>query len=383
MSQYKLRYSGEEIDKLLGMVKSASLDIRDWLQIQRIVRAGEASNYFNIGDQLQCERNGQILTWDIIGIDIDTPADPHFHHSITLQTHEVCEPVQRDAREALFVFPDGAAAGPYHFKVTQDILCPDNEEKIFQFTLAKAIPSDGHFVLTASHSQLLTGTEAKTFSGSTSTEVIETVTLSEGSGGKDLGDVSHSVGENTNSIQRALVASNRYSTSALRQYLNSSAAAGSVWSPQTPFDRPPDWASNTAGFLNGMDPDLVSVVGAVAKLTAFSTATDGGEIGIDFSEERFFLPSLSEVYGGNEVGDGEGPAYPYYANYSELPEAGTDADANRIKYRDGGAAVSIWPLRTPVAISGANIRVVNSNGSVGFGQSDSSIRRIAPCCCIV
>ena len=43
---------------------------------------------FNIGDQFQCYHTDLgVLTWDIIGIDHDTPTDTNIKHSITLQTH--------------------------------------------------------------------------------------------------------------------------------------------------------------------------------------------------------------------------------------------------------------------------------------------------------
>lgn len=47
------------------------------------------SKVFAVGDQLTCQRGSTTLVWDIIGFDIDTPADKQFTHSMTLQLHEV------------------------------------------------------------------------------------------------------------------------------------------------------------------------------------------------------------------------------------------------------------------------------------------------------
>lgn len=64
------------------------VDVNSWADVQKIVRAGKASEMFSIGDQLVCNRNGEQLVWDIIGIDHDTPTDETKTHSLTLQLHD-------------------------------------------------------------------------------------------------------------------------------------------------------------------------------------------------------------------------------------------------------------------------------------------------------
>ena len=164
----------------------------------------------------------------------------------------------------------------------------------------------------------------------------------------------------------------------MRQYINSSAAAGSVWTPKTKFNRPPSWAATTAGFLNGMDEDFLSVIGEVTKKTALNIVSDGG--GSVETTERFFLLSRSEVYGGNEVTGGEGAAYPYYANHSDLAAPGTGNDSNRIKYRNGAA--KYWWLRSPSAGGAYNVRRVGATGDVTSNYANISIG-VAPACCII
>jgi hypothetical protein len=163
----------------------------------------------------------------------------------------------------------------------------------------------------------------------------------------------------------------------MRQWLNSSAVAGSVWTPKTKFDRPPSWASSTAGFLNGMDEDFVNAVGTVKKTTALNTVTDGG--GKVESDERFFLLSRSEVYGGDEATGGEGTAYSYYADYSDLSGAGTGADTNRIKYRNNAA--QYWWLRSPYVQSTYIVRIVYITGDAGTSYA-YNFYGVAPACCI-
>jgi hypothetical protein len=250
--------------------------------------------------------------------------------------------------------------------------------KTFKFTLTQALAAGSQICVTNAYNAAMTSGKIKTFSDGSSTTAIETVDITEGSDGTDLGDVRNAlVGQNTNSIQRALFGSGNWANSAMRQWLNSSAVAGSVWTPKTKFDRPPSWVSSIAGFLNGMDEDFVKAVGTVKKTTALNTVTDGG--GKVESDERFFLLSKSEVYGGNEVAGGEGAAYSYYADYSDLSDAGTGADTNRIKYRNNAA--QHWWLRSPNVPYAYHVRYVNTTGTVNYTNAYTSYD-VAPACCI-
>ena len=78
---------------------------------------------------------------------------------------------------------------------------------------------------------------------------------------------------NMNHSHRIRYGSNNWVESAMRQYLNSDKAAGSVWTPQTKFDRPPSWNANTAGFMNGLDADFLAVIGKTTKVTCRNTVT--------------------------------------------------------------------------------------------------------------
>ena len=54
--------------------------------------------------------------------------------------------------------------------------------------------------------------------------------------------------------------SNNYAQSAARQWLNSDAAAGSVWTPTNKFDRAPSWATSKVGFMKGLPADFLAAV---------------------------------------------------------------------------------------------------------------------------
>jgi len=70
---------------------SEKLNLSTWIGIQNIIRAGKASNYFDIGDQLVSLYDGREIIWQVIGIDVDTPSDSNYTHSMTIQTKDCVE----------------------------------------------------------------------------------------------------------------------------------------------------------------------------------------------------------------------------------------------------------------------------------------------------
>lgn len=365
-----------------GVISVSTFAPTSWDGVQNIVRAGLASKFFKVRDQLQCMKGNTVLTWDIIGIDQETPTDPLLTHSLTLQLHDCITDLQFDAREALFAFENGLAAGTYHFTVGQQPWYAGDVGKTIQFTLTQAIPAGGQLVLNNNFNASMIGATISCYVSGSAATAAETVAMSEGSDGTDLG-TANSAGNfanGINSVQRALLGSNRWSTSAIRQYLNSdAAAAGSVWTPQTAFDRPPAWAANTAGFLNGIDSDFTAVLGSVQKITALSTVAGGG--GSETKPEKVFLLSRSEVYASNEVSGGEGAPYSYYKNFSDLNAPGSGADKNRIKYHDG--AVKYWLLRSPSVSTANYVRLIGMTGALNNDSLANSSNGVSPAVAIV
>lgn len=265
--------------------QNGGIRIAAWSDVQWVVRMGIASHFFAIGDRLTCNHEyfGK-LTWEVIGIDCDTPTDKTKTHSLTLQLSDCLpEKLMFDAEE------------------------PTNPD-----------------------------------------------------------------------IGRASYGSNNWRDSNIRQWLNSSGEAGEWWSAQTEYDSAPNYAKRLAGFLCGMDEDFVSVVGEVEKLTLHNRINEDGAL--HAITERFFLLSLSEVYGEAVGRLSEGGAYPYYAENSDLAAAGVDADSNRIKYRNGTAEQ--WVLRTPMPVRTEFSYRIGSSGEVTNGNADYAVG-IAPVCCIV
>ena len=322
------------------------------------------------------------IEWDILDYDHDEvyKADgTRAKHTVTIQTHDCINELQYSARQAAFAFPNGLAAGTYHFTVGAHPWVAGNVGKVLTFTLSSAIPAGGQLVFNGVYNQTLVGTTVSVFASATETTASETATMTEGSTGTDLGTILRSKTDTINSIDRALSGSNNCLKSPMHQYLNSDKTAGNVWTPQTVFDRPPIWASTIAGFLNGKSNNFISHIGTTKKTTGLSNV-DGG--GTAVHDEKVFLLSCSEVYAGDEYTGGEGTPYLYYKDYSDNPSPSKAADSNRIKYHAGTA--TNWWLRSPVAGNASAVMRVNTSGlwhnTIAIAIGDTSV---APACCIV
>ena len=360
--------------------QGGTLKPTSWANVQALVRAGLHKNVFSIGDQLVCKKGNDDLVWDVIGIDHDTPTDSQFTHSMTLQLHDcLASTMMVDNQEALYYAENGLTAGTYNFTIQDSYDTSYGGGKTYQFTLTNDVPARGQLVFGWAYNTQASAAKITSYASSTSTTAIEQVGVTEGSDGTSLGTTDGN-STNINHIHRARFGSNNYKESAIRQFLNSSAVAGSVWTPQTKYDRPPSWNSNTAGFMKDIDSDFLAVLGASPKVVALNTVTDGGG-SVTINNDKFFLLSRSEVYGGKENNINEGEPYPYYSNYSDLSAAGTGDDSNRIKYRSGTTA-QWWFLRSPDSATGGNARDVNPAGGVNYYIAGGS-GGVAPACNII
>ena len=363
---------------LLAAIASngGGIKIDSWSAVQQVVRLGLASKVFAIGDQFVSTKGETQLIWDIIGFDHDIPADSQFKHSMTIQMHDCYTSAQSDASEALYYAPEGLAAGTYNFTLLSGYDTTYGGGKTYQFTLTKAVPAGGQILFPWSYNKQASTVLISTYESATSSVAIESVGVTEGSEGTNLGTADGNT-ENMNHSHKIRYGSNRWLHSSIRQWLNSNKAANAWWKPQNVFDRPPSNIA-TAGFLTDMDNEFMSAIGKVKKRTARNIITDGG--GYEDTEELIFLPSRSEIYGGLENNVNEGEPYPYYANYSDLSAAGTGNDSNRIKYRNGAA--QYWWQRSCYSGNASTVRTVHPTGTINIYYANGSIG-VAPACNII
>ena len=296
-------------------------------------------------------------------------------HTATLQLHDcLLSTMQFDAPEALYYAENGLTAGTYCFTIQSGYDETYGGGKTYSFTLSENVPAGGQLTFSWGSNVQASDAKISSYASAASTTAIEQVSVTEGNTGISLGttDGSHT---NVNHIHRVRRGSNNYAESAIRQFLNSSSSAGSVWTPQTKFDRPPSWNALTAGFMKDIDSEFLTAVGTSHKVTALNNVTDNG--GSIVLNDMFFLLSVSETYGSLENNVNEGEPYPYYSNNSDLSMAGTDDDSNRIKYRNSNAQT--WWLRSPYASIGSYVRGATFSGNI-IGLASSSAFGIAPAC---
>ena len=351
-----------------------------WEDIDNMVDLGIAKKQIKIGDQFTCNRDNDEITWDVIGHNCDTLTDPQFANrdNMTLCMHDVYTSIQFGAGQAFYVTDEGLAAGTYNILISSQPGYTADQDKYAQFTLTRALPAGGQMVFTHAYDATMFRKTFLTYSGSTSTSPIESPTISEGSDGINLGSLTVLEQTNINSSHRAFFGSNNYKNSAIRQWLNSNAVAGSVWQPMTKFDRPPSWASTANGFMYGLDEDFVKSIKKTHIKVARNTLFEGG--GYDEMDDYFFLLAKPQVYGGSTVtGVDEGNVYPYFENYSDLNAAGTNADTNRIKTKNNSALG--WWLRSPGVSSGGFVWYVYPAGGVSDYIAPSA-RGVAAACTI-
>ena len=87
------------------------------------------------------------------------------------------------------------------------------------------------------------------------------------------------------------------------------------------------------------------------------------------TQDRFWLASYSEVFGGMENNVADGTQYPYYSGALA---------ADRIKYNSSGAA-RFWWLRSPNPWVTYSVRLVRPDGSVGSDYANSSLGAAVAC----
>ena len=354
----------------------SAFSVSSWENVQKLVRAGLHDKYFAVGDQLVCQKGNSDLTWDIIGFDHDTPTDSQLTHSMTIQLHDcLSSQMLFDAPETLYYAENGLAAGTYCFTI-QNYDTTYGGGKTYQFEIQNDIVNNAPYQLTFGWGYNTQAVNAKITIYDKYGNQVEQLGVTEGNTGTNLG-TTDGTSTNLNHIHRARFGSNNYGESAVRQFLNSSAATGSVWSAQTKFDRPPSWNADTAGFMSDLDSDFLAVIGSVQKVTALNTVTDGG--GSVTFDDKFFLLSRSEVYGGLENNINEGEPYSYYEDYSDLSSAGTGADTNRIKYKANAVR---WYLRSPQYVYGGSVRYVDTTGVI-YGGNANFTCGISPACNII
>lgn len=360
----------ENLAKIAKAVGS-QVDISTWEGIQKAVRSGIAKDILPVGSQLAVNHSvyGTRL-FDVVAHDYLKSVHDENAHTMTIQQHDLLPSTQFDAPEAFYYADAALAAGTYNFTLAEAY--SSWAAGTYQFTLTQTLPQGGQLAISGYADAAMTSRQVRAYANQTTTTVTESVAITSGSGGTSLG----TFGVELNHSQRVSYGSNNYKESAMRQFLGSSAAAGSVWTPQTKFDRPPSWLTSLAGYKNGLDQDFLAVVGKVVLPCAANNTYEAPDSSIAKGakytlNDEFYLASTKEIFNANwDVAD-DSVVFPFYEG------AG---NADRIKYRDGSAAG--WWLRTPYSGYAHSVRLVGSDGAMS-GYHAVVAGGLAPACTIV
>lgn len=286
--------------------------------------------------------------------------------------------VQYDATEAFYYAAEELAAGTYNITIANQAWYTADNGKTFQFELTKALPVGGQLVFAMTYNATLEGKSVKSYANKTTTTALETVTLTEGSEGTSLGTTNGS-SPNVNHMHRAIFGSNNYAQSAVRQWLNSAAAAGSVWTPTNVFDRPASWATSYNGFMHGLPADFLAVVQPAVLACRTNSlfeveSLDGTAFAINqlysLKADKFFLLSRPEIFGDwDSASYKDGTQLEYYNGLTAT---------ERIKRDAAGTARNAW-LRSPNPSNANNARIVNSDGTLNNNNAYNG-NGVAPDC---
>ena len=295
-------------------------------QIARIVRSGNASKVFQIGDQITVPwtDNSTGVTYsvphDVVSFDNAMLKNGESVSAMYLQWHYTTpRDVTFDDREAFYCSSDGElATGQYNFVY---------QGNTYVFTLTKKVPVNG-VITVVRESNSFTLTTRKKAGTSFLNEMIDIIepriTATIGSGGTPLGSFDNiTVTKTNNTFDNALFGYGNWSQSNIRQWLNSKKESN-WFKAQNPFDFQSSRYKNVAGFMSGYEEDFLSCIKPVLVPVATSNSVDRDKSsgGKTDTFDYFFLPSRTEL--NIEAGDispgSEGHTFKYWAFASEDPK---------------------------------------------------------------
>ena len=391
--------TGNKIVKMLGLMVGKNLDAtQDLHEIHKIVQGGLAPEIFSIGDQLNIPwsdgTDQYVVPMDVVNFEEVTLSDGEKVPGMILQWH-YCSPfgVQFDQNEALYYAENGLAAGTYHFKCGNGWGTNIVANKSYQFTLTKEVPAGGQIQIGTATSEVGACPDKnpsewriRTYSSNTTAETIEIVSLTEGTDGTDLGVWSSSQKFSTgglNNMQRSSYGYNRWSQSALRQYLNSKEDKAAWWKPQNVFDRPPAELASRRGFLAGFDEDFLSILKPIKITTALNTLSDQDLGTTEDTYDTFFLPSKRNMNLQEQLANVEGNVWDYWfrATDGQKPENYKEYAAPITYAINAKTSAQLVRLRSAYRGNANLTWCVSSYGNVSNNLATSS-HRFAPACAI-
>lgn len=391
--------------EIIAIANAKNIDLNNAHEIQEIVKAGKARDFFQLGDQIDIvwqpdnsSENTYHIPFDVVSFApaVDGLGATH-PNAMWLQSHYALTGIQFSGNNAFYVPAAALPAGTYHFTMGNAWGNNVVKDKVYQFTTTQDVPAGGQLVLgtATSNTSGLPDTppanwRVRTFANGlqdTPTEILE---LTEGSEGTDLGTLSSSTKyaeSGINNMQRAAYGYNRYAHSAIRQWLNSAAGKGAWWEQKNPFDHRPDQLATVQGFMAGLPQEFLEVIRPVKITTALNTISDS-EIGASEDvADKFFLPSLEQEYIAPQASGVEGAYWEYWKERLGLNspqiQGGNGANPAHIRYAyENHTSAQAVRLRSANRGYANSAWYVYTGGYAYYYGSATNATRPAPACVI-
>jgi len=297
-----------------------------------IVDSGNASNYFQIGDELTEDWKSKISGTEtnyadvpfyvthfqddvvarIAGADVEVNGMYLEWKYTTPFAIPFCAPQSIQMFDGTGGTPDGLPAGKYAFKVKSlpnwSTAATAYQGKYICFETTQAIPSGGVLVgvgwgnnntwsLKTQTSYLNNRTDIEALTITVQDELPTGYTYMGETWGSDVG---YGV---LNWCECVPYGDNTWRDSDLRQWLNSNAEAGNWWQQITRYNMQPNSATTHAGFLNGYSNDFISKLKTIK--VAQNTNTVKEKEGMVYTYDKIFIASRQQMNTNttNESGD--------------------------------------------------------------------------------
>ena len=320
------------------------------------------------------------VAWDVVNIAPVTKQNGDVVPGLWLQMHK-CSTygVQFSNCQAFYNATNGLAAGTYYVTFNTTWGAAKTGESM-NFTLNQAVPAGGKlsgFQYIADGGSSFT---VKSWATADAANPIETVTAKSGVNGTSLGIIEQRTvsTDGLNGLQQVAYGHNRYSTSAIRQYLN--ATGTGWWTSQEDFDIRPDQYSKH-GFMSGFGDDFLAALKPV-KVTTLLNTVEGFSMTSEDTYDKFFLPALEQMYVTPQA-TGEGDYWPYWKERLGLGKPAGQWTAH-VAYKTV-ALNSDSPqnirLRSALRSYAYNAWFVFSSGFVSDGSACTAFR-FSPACVI-
>lgn len=358
--------TGEKIVKALNIIAQNGISYQpmDWQKVRALIANGVGESAFAIGTQLiekwtdTADSKEYDMPWQVNHFEDVTLDDGEVVPGMWLQSHYTLPfGIQFSHQRAFLACPDGLSAGTYNFDFAKTWGNNVKPGINYQFTLTKPVERGGRLAgCYEAPNQAPSNWKVYSY-GKDGITLNETVNVTVGSGGTNLGTIQYdSRSGNLNSVQEMAYGWNRWKTSALRQYLNSSKPKGQWWAPQDQWDICPDQLASKDGFLCGMPEEMLNCLKKVKVVTYANTVNDEGAEDITYDYDT--LPSLSQMFIKTQT-SGEGDVHTYwkrrsgrttpcewYTNYPNMVEYSiankTSPEAVRLRSAYQGDACSPW-----------------------------------------